>query len=245
MISRASAALAAATLSVMLFVPSAGRAMPAAMMNEPPAPWTDAGAKPFVRRDAANHVTAMGMVIPAATVKALPAHRSEAVYPLEGAGLVRSANLQWHPAGHEPMHVYDVPHFDLHFYTIGEDVRHTIVPGAAAGTVKPAKAILPAGVILAPGFVPAMGMHAVPGTQPEFNGGKFTVSPIIGYWNGELAFFEVMFTKGWLVKNLDKEAPYPQPASIHQHGSYPTRYSVHYDKAADAYTVALTHFRSR
>jgi hypothetical protein len=245
MISRASAALAAATLSVMLFVPSAGRAMPAATMNEPPAPWTDAGAKPFVRRDAANHVIAIGMVIPAATVKALPAHRSEAVYPLEGAGLVRSANLQWHPVGHEPMHVYDVPHFDLHFYTISEDVRRTIVPGAAAGTVKPARAILPPGAILAPGFVPGMGMHAVPGTQPEFNGGKFTISPILGYWNSELAFFEVMFTKGWLVKNLDKEAAYPQPASIHQHGSYPTRYSVHYDEAADAYTVSLTHFRSR
>src|ERR1700730_4349283 len=112
MISRASAALAAATLSVMLFVPSAARAMPAAMMNEPPAPWTDAGAKPFVRRDAANHVTAIGMVTPAATVKALPAHRSEAVYPLDGAGLVRSANLQRHPVGHEPMHVYDLPRFD-------------------------------------------------------------------------------------------------------------------------------------
>lgn len=242
--SRASAVLAAAVLSVMLFAPSAGRTMPSAM-NEPPAAWSDTGAKPFVRRDAANHLTAIGLVIPAATVNALPAHRSEAVYPLEGAGLVRSANLQWHPVGHEPMHVYDVPHFDLHFYTISEDVRRTIVPGAASGTVKPAKALLPAGVIVAPGFVPGMGMHAVPRTQPEFNGGKFTISPIIGYWNSELAFFEVMFTKGWLVKNLDKEAAYPQPASIHQHGSYPTRYSVHYDKVADTYTVSLTHFRSR
>jgi hypothetical protein len=241
---RPSSLLIVGCLSILLFAPAAGGAMPSGM-NAPPVAWTGTGAKPFVQRDAANRLTAIGLVIPAATVKAVPARRSEAIYPLESAGLVRSANLQWHPMGHEPSHVYDVPHFDLHFYTITEGVRHTIVPGAAAGTVKPAKAILPRGVILAPGYVPMMGMHAVPGTQPEFNGGKFTVSPIIGYWNGDLAFFEVMFTKTWLAANAGKDAAFPQPSSVHQHGSYPTRYSVHYDKAKDAYTVALTHFRSR
>ncbi len=242
--SQRSAAFAAAILSMMLFAPSASGAMPPDV-NAPPVAWPDAGAQPFVRRDAANHPTAIGLVIPAATVKALPARRSEAVYPLDTAGLVRSANLQWHPQGHEPAHVYDVPHFDVHFYTIAEAVRRTIVPGSAAGTVKPAKAILPPGVILAPGFVPMMGMHAIPAAQPEFNGGKFAISPIIGYWNGELAFFEVMFTKAWLQSNTGRDAAFPQPASVHQHGWYPTRYSVHYDKAKDAYTVSLTHFRNR
>ena len=216
-----------------------------AQMNAPPVAWTDTGATTFVHRDAAQRLTSIGLVIPAATVKALPAQRSEAVYPLAGAGLVRSVNLQWHPYGHEPAHVYDVPHFDVHFYTIDEPTRLAIVPGAAAGKIQPAKNILPAGVILAPGFVPGMGMHAVPGSQPEFNGGTFGVSPIIGYWKGDLAFFEVMFTKAWLLKNADKQGAYPQPVKAPRHGWYPTRYAVTYDKEKAAYTVAITDFRQR
>jgi len=239
---RSAARTIAGCLSVLLLSGPVVAAMPD---MSPPVPWTDAGAKPFVQRDASNHVTAIGLTIPGATVAALPAKRSEAVYPMQDAGLVRSGNLQWHPSGHEPEHVYDVPHFDVHFYTITEGVRGGIVPGAAAGKVMPAKAILPPGGILAPGFVPGMGMHDIPKTQPEFNHGAFTVSPIIGYWNGELAFFEVMFTKAWLLKNQTKSGPFPQPASVHQHGLYPTRYGVSYDKNTDAYRIELTGFRRR
>jgi hypothetical protein len=239
---RPPAAFIAACLGVMLLAPSAGRAMPD--MSAPVA-WSDTGAEPFVQRDAAHHPTAIGLVIPAALAKALPAKRAEAIYPLERAGLVRSANLQWHPTGHEPAHVYDVPHFDVHFFTITEDVRHTILPGAAAGTVRPRKANLPPGAFVAPGFVPMMGMHAVAGAQPEFNHGTFGITPIVGYWNGDVAFFEVMFTKAWLLRNIDKEAAFPQPASVRRHGWYPTRYTVSYDKEKDAYTVALTHFLQR
>ena len=240
--SRWSAALGAGCATVLF---AAGTVLAAPMDMSPPTPWTDSGAKPFVERDAQNKLTAIGLVIPAATVQALPKARAEAVSPMNDAGLVKSANLQWHPRGHEPEHVYDVPHFDVHFYTISEGVRHGIVPGAKAGKVRPKKAILPPNSILAPGFVPGMGMHDVPKAQPEFNGGHFTISPLIGYWNGRLAFFEVMFTKAWLEKKQDKSGTFPQPASAPQPGLYPTRYSVHYDKDQDAYRVALTDFRLR
>lgn len=241
--SRISAAIAAGVLTAGLVV---GPVLAGAALDmSAPAPWTDSGAKPFVQRDAKNALVAIGLTIPAATVKATPKKRSEAPFPMTGAGLVQSANLQWHPTGHEPEHVYDVPHFDVHFYTITEKVRGSIVPGSSLAKVMPAKAILPPGSILAPGYVPGMGMHDIPASQPEFNHGKFSVSPIIGYWNGELAFFEVMFTKTWLLQNQDKTGPFPQPASVHQHGLYPTRYAVHYDKAANAYQVSLTDFRNR
>ncbi|GAC1574897.1 MAG: DUF5602 domain-containing protein [Candidatus Elarobacter sp.] len=214
-------------------------------MNEPPVPWPDTGAAPHVERDAQGNIASIALTIPAATVHAVPSNRAEAVFPMSDGGLVRSTNLQWHPSGHAPAHVYDVPHFDVHFYTIGEDVRHTIVPGAKAGSVRPAKGIMPPGVMLAPGFVPMMGEHGIPKDRPEFNGGKFTVSPIIGFWNGDVAFFEVMFTKTWLEKSPETSGAFPQPASVRRHGWYPTRYAVHFDKANDAYEVALTNFRSR
>ncbi len=217
----------------------------AAMDMSAPVPWTDTGAKPFVLRDGTNAITTIGLSIPAATVRATPAKRSEAPLPMGGAGLVKSANLQWHPMGHEPEHVYDVPHFDVHFYTITEKTRSGIVPGSPVGKVMPPKAILPPNGVLAPGFIPGMGMHDIPASQPEFHHGAFGVSPIIGYWNGDLAFFEVMFTKAWLLKNKDMTGAFPQPASVRRHGAYPTRYAVKYDHVADAYQVSLTDFRLR
>lgn len=238
------AAFAAGCVTVLALATSSFAATPDEM-NAPPVPWADTGATPIVQLDAKKQPTMIALNIPAALVNALPAKRSEAVYPMKDAGMVQTANLQWHPVGHEPAHVYDIPHFDVHFYTITEPVRQTIVPGSPAGNVLPAKEILPPDSILAPGFVPGMGMHDIPKAQPEFNGGKFTVSPIIGYWNGDLAFFEVMFTKDWLQQKEGKIGSFPQPASVKQHGAYPTKYSVQYDKTKDAYQIALTDFVQR
>jgi hypothetical protein len=236
------AALAGGSIAALALGASAFAAM---LDMSPPVPWPDTGAKPVVQRDARNRPTMIALVIPGALINALPKKRSEAVYPVQNAGLVQSANLQWHPSGHEPEHVYDMPHFDVHFYTIAESVRGAIVPNSPAGKVMRAKAILPRGSILAPGFVPGMGMHAIPKTQPEFNGGKFSISPIIGYWNGRLAFFEVMFTKEWLAQKRGKAGAFPQPAVVNQHGAYPTKYNVSYDEAKDEYQVALTDFVQR
>lgn len=171
--------------------------------------------------------------------------RSEAVYPVDHAGLIQTVNLQWHPRGHEPEHVYDIPHFDLHFYTITEQTRATIVPGAPAGTVMPPKSMLPPDGILAPGFVPGMGMHDVSSAQPEFNHGTFGISPILGFWNGDVAFFEVMFSKAWIDAKHDTSGTMPTPPMVATHGLYPTRYAVHYDKAADAYRVEISDFVQR
>ncbi|GAC1433179.1 MAG: DUF5602 domain-containing protein [Candidatus Velthaea sp.] len=208
-------------------------------------PWPNAGATPTVTFDSQKRPTMIGLTIPAKLIDSLPVQRSEAIYAMQDAGLVQSANLQWHPLGHDPAHVYDVPHFDVHFFTITESVRQTIVPGAVAGTILPAKEYLIPDGILAPGFVPGMGMHNIPKSQPEFSGGTFSVSPIVGYWNGDIAFFEVMFTKAWMQQKSGTVGIFPQPVSVKQHGSYPTKYSVSYDKAKDVYQVALTDFIER
>jgi len=214
-------------------------------MNAPPIAWLNTGAVPLAQFDAQKHPTSIALTIPAALVAALPEKRSEAVYLMSDAGFVQSANLQWHPMGHEPAHVYDVPHFDVHFYTITEAVRQSIVPGAAAGAVVPKDEYLPPNSLLVPGFVPGMGMHDVQKSQPEMSGGPFTVSPLIGYWNGEIAFFEVMFSKDWLQSKHSVVADFPQPVAVKERGYYPTKYRVSYDGAQDAYTVALTDFISR
>ena len=240
----AAAAFAAGCIATLGLAASAFAAM-SSDMNAPPVSWKDTGAKPVVQLDAQKHPRVISLVIPAALMDALPKKRSEAVFPVQGAGLVQTANLQFHPMGHEPEHVYDVPHFDVHFYTITEAVRGGIVPNSPMGKVMPPKRIMPPNSMLAPGFVPGMGMHVIAKTQPEFNGKKFTVSPIIGYWNGDLAFFEVMFTKAWLVSKAGKTGAFPQPVSVKQHGYYPTKYSVKWDASEDEYEVAISDFVKR
>ena len=241
---RPAAAFAVGCIATLGFAASVSAAMSPDMLA-PPVVWKDTGAKPVVQLDARKHPTLIALEIPGALMDALPKKRSEAVYPVQGAGLVQTANLQWHPVGHEPEHVYDMPHFDVHFYTITEAVRGGIVPNAPAGKVLPPKRLLPPDVIVAPGFVPGMGMHVIQKAQPEFNGGKFTVSPIIGYWNGDVDFFEVMFTKQWLTGKTGKTGTFPQPVSVKRHGFYPRRYSVKYDEAKDAYQVSISDFIQR
>ncbi len=120
------------------------------------------------------------------------------------------------------------------------------MPGAAAGSVRPGKNLLPPNAILAPDYVPGMGMHVIPKSAPEFNkGGKFAVSPIIGYWNNDVAFFEVMFTKEGLMKKAGTTGAFPQPTSVKRHGFYPTKYSVKYDAPENEYEVAISDFVKR
>jgi len=39
--------------------------------------------------------------------------------------------LDWNPSGHEPEHVYTLPHFDFHFYSATEAEQMAIMPTAA------------------------------------------------------------------------------------------------------------------
>lgn len=241
----AAAAFAAGCIATLGLAASAFAAT-APDMNAPPAVWKDTGAAPDVQLDALKHPTLIALRIPAALLNALPKQRSEAVMPVENGGMVQTANMQWHPLGHPPAHVYNVPHFDVHFFTITEKVRAGIMPGAAAGSVRPGKNLLPPNAILAPDYVPGMGIHVIPKSAPEFNkGGQFAVSPIIGYWNNDVAFFEVMFTKEGLMKKGGTTGAFPQPVSVKRHGYYPTKYSVKYDAPEDEYEVAISDFVKR
>jgi len=70
--------------------------------------------------------------------------------------------INWNPPGHEPAGIYDVPHFDFHFYMMPANEVMQIPPypqNPAAFDNNPAAACLPAGYVKSPGGVPAMGAH--------------------------------------------------------------------------------------
>jgi hypothetical protein len=168
--------------------------------------------------------------------------------------------FNWNSHGHEPEGVYNLPHFDFHFYTVSEEEVDGIVPSdpdfAADANDVPEGDFLPPfySVLAGPGdppsavAVPQMGVHWIDVRSPELQevfgnpGGfqTFTKTFIYGSWEGRLTFLEPMITRVYLLTHPDEIVPIPQPARYPQAGWYPSSYRISYDEQAREYRVALT-----
>lgn len=157
--------------------------------------------------------------------------------------------INWNPHGHIPAGIYDVPHFDFHFYTLMPDEREMITAtGDNLALVRkaPPADYVPSGYIAAPGGEqPNMGAHWANPASPEFHGQPFTQTFIYGFYNGNLAFLEPMVTRAYLLTHPVLAAPIPQPKAYPSHDYYPTQYIVQYDALNRVYSVALTGFIKR
>jgi hypothetical protein len=169
------------------------------------------------------------------------------------------AMVNWNPGGHIPPGVWDLPHFDFHFYFMEEAERYNITAGicdaAAPGTLISCEAFqkgmkpLPADEevpgYINPGAVEAgMGAHLIDPTSPEFNGATFTRTFLYGAWDGSLNFMEPMITVAELQKKEAEHCtPYPTPEAMPEAGFYPTEYCTRYDDKNDLYYVSLQAFK--
>jgi hypothetical protein len=152
------------------------------------------------------------------------------------------ALVNWNPDGHEPEGVYDVPHFDFHFYVQSSAEREGITAEGAclARCVKPLSAEeTPAGYVMAPGGVPKMGGHWLPVTAPELRGGEFVKTFLYGAYDGRVTFLEPMITKKYLDGRPDFREGIAQPAKWPGAGFWPTEYVVRFDAGTREYTVGL------
>ena len=157
--------------------------------------------------------------------------------------------LNWNVGGHEPVGIYDKPHFDFHFNLISDEQRRTIAledPEFEAKAARyPAESYLPTGYAALPGGVPLMGAHWIDPTSPELNGAPFSETFIFGTWNGELIFAEPMITKAFLDSRPDFTAEIPVPAEVATPGYYPSSYSIRWDEESKEYRVSLGGMVSR
>ena len=96
--------------------------------------------------------------------------------------------LNWNPHGHIPAHIYDVPHFDFHFYLLTREERDKITATGddLARTEKPLPlAFTPLDYFMAPGgSFPRMGAHWVDKETPELHEHPFTSTFVYGSYNG-------------------------------------------------------------
>ncbi len=151
--------------------------------------------------------------------------------------------LNWNPHGHVPPGIYDVPHFDFHFYMITPAQRVKITcKGADTQKCmkKPAAEFMSPAYILPPGTeMKRMGVHWIDPAAPEFNHQAFTYTYIYGSYDGHVAFFEPMIAKSYLETKPNVTTAIKLPEKYQKHGYYPTAYSVRYDPDRKEYSVAF------
>jgi hypothetical protein len=189
-------------------------------------------------------------------------HSHEYVLPLPDA-LARRADvpfkwvlLNWNPAGHVPPGVYDVPHFDVHFFM--EPIAKVFA--LQSGPCGPelircdqfaiAKQPVPSNYVH-PDFrdvdavVPAMGNHLVDLTGPEFQKQPFTRSWIYGAYAGRITFWEEMVAHRTLLDKPQSCFPIKQPKAVATGGFYPTVSCLRHHAPTGETTVSLERFAFR
>jgi hypothetical protein len=168
------------------------------------------------------------------------------------------ALVNWNPHGHGAPGVYDLPHFDFHFYVQSKAERDAIRPGPCSiivhcddfvrGTVPVPAQYLPADYSDLQMVEVAMGNHLLDQTGPEWNGIPFTRTFIYGSYDGRITFLEPMITRSWLqglVAGQHPSAcqPIKQPQAWQVAGWYPQQYCIRYRANRDDLTVSLEDFR--
>lgn len=232
-------------------------------------------ARTYVSLNAAGAPTSVGVAITEAALTNLPSHvpgPGPSAVMLTLALPAEAPNtgfdhvmLDWNPAGHEPEHVYTLPHFDFHFYSITPAEVMAMMPSdpqwAQKAGALPAAAYVPngytaahvlAGIPAAAAAVPMMGLHWLDTSSPELQpppaGKTFTETFIYGSYDGKFVFIEPMITKAYL-ESLKGTAGMSRAigtaAQVAKPGFYPSRYSITYDSAAKEYRIALDQLRYR
>lgn len=170
--------------------------------------------------------------------------------------------FHYNPEGHPPPGIYDVPHFDFHFYMIEHDVVEEIEMGPALYSIPEAQ--IPEDYIRpplvdtdddgepdAPLVEEEMGEHLLDATAPELQeGGEFTHTNIYGAYDpdgdgiGRLTFVEPMITVDFF-DGLDEElvVEMKTPDEYFAADDYPTAYVLEPDGDGGVY-VSIDDFEA-
>ncbi|MEO6290303.1 MAG: hypothetical protein ABIO76_10295 [Ginsengibacter sp.] len=154
--------------------------------------------------------------------------------------------INWNIHGHEPPHVYDIPHFDFHFYQITLQEQMAIPPYDVAPADfdnLPAPEYVPSMYLATDGGVPQMGKHWVDLLSPELNGDPFTYTMIYGSYAGKNTFVEPMITLETIKSGMEYHIPYRQPQLFSpNHKYYPSQYNIYMNPVTGKHYITLSDF---
>lgn len=149
--------------------------------------------------------------------------------------------LNWNPLGHPPTGIYDLPHFDIHFFMIPSNEVATI-PGLPVTEMDPEPALakyIPGNYVMIPGRVPAMGSHWEDTTAAEYNRALFTETFLFGSYQSKVIFYEPMITVDYFLSDPNLTKPVPQPSAVQVDGYYPQEYKIVRNPKTKEYMVIL------
>ena len=202
-------------------------------------------------------VVEAGADIPLASIEAAPAD-APFVWPPATAAAVpfpvetgfTHMTVNWEAMGHPP-ETFLVPHFDFHFYVIGQDERLAIdcsrlekPTDIPAGYSVPDENLPPelaeiTGVDTLVGVcVPEMGMHALSTVEMQSTE-PFDATMIVGYYDLEPIFVEPMIARDFLLQRQSFALDVP---SIPGHGGSPSTFRGEYDAENDSYRFSFSGF---
>ncbi|WP_192579055.1 DUF5602 domain-containing protein [Fibrisoma limi] len=204
-------------------------------------------AQSFIKLDQSGKATSIGFTMTRGALDNLPQQGEHGAISYElplPAEKQKTAydhiSLDWAPHGHMPNGVYNVPHFDMHFYMISQQQRAGIKPGTAEAEKLPDASFFPPNYASTPGEAePAMGKHWVDLTSSELKGAPFKTTFIYGSYNGQVIFHEPMMAHKWLSTEPDTLITLSKPATTLNASAYPGAYTVRYDKASRVFTISL------
>lgn len=150
--------------------------------------------------------------------------------------------INWNPNGHEPSLVFDVPHFDFHFYMISQKER-LLIPTYEEAVNEfdnlPALRYRPANYIPTPGGIKQMGKHWISSSFAP----PFLYTLIYGSFNGKFIFVEPMLTRDFLLSGTKIEKPYNQPQLFGTENKfYPTALKIYKNDLDKTHLVTLNNF---
>jgi len=210
----------------------------------PAVPIGDGIGRAWVAEDASGKPTAVGVMLSEAALNNLPEMNEEYILTFDSSSATdfyKFVCLNWSAKGHIPINVYDISHFDIHFYTIEQSERMMIGSnGSAEIIVAPTAKYIPSSYELLIGGAPTMGAHWFDVIGPEFNGTTFDKTFIWGSNNGQFVFWEPMITHDYLLSHSNSETALRQPAAFQQDGWYPKSYTVNYSSSPNQYMIALS-----
>ena len=215
-------------------------------------------AQTFITINKGGRPTAMGVALNEKALENLPSshqghdHRvSSAPYNIEyvlqfpkQAEITpyKFMTVDWAPEGHGPEGVYDLPHFDFHFYMISNEERLTITPLEGMDPEIPLAKYIPSNYIQLPGRVPNMGVHWINPSSPELGGETFTRTFIYGSFKEKVAFMEPMITLDYIKSKPTNVDEISLPTHFQVNGFYPSKYQVKYNPTRKEYLIMFTDF---
>ncbi|MEX2402052.1 MAG: hypothetical protein WD423_14860, partial [Rhodothermales bacterium] len=133
--------------------------------------------------------------------------------------------LNWNNHGHIPPGVWDVPHFDVHFYIESIEKIFSLQRGDCGpeflrcdqfeiATRPVPEPYMHADYVDVGAAAPAMGNHLVDTTAAEFHGEPFTRSWIYGAYDGEVIFYEEMLALNYLRSEPQDCYPIKTPPTV-------------------------------